>query len=606
MHSRIVFLILILTSSFSLLAQQQLTDEIIVTASALPEEIDETPVAATVITRERLEQREARDVSDALREVPGLAVSRTGSPGKNTTLFIRGGSSKQALVLWNGVQINNPYFSGYDFGQLSAAGVERIEVVRGPFSALYGSEAVSGVVNVLTTPTRTRFAADLEGGENGLFNGALYGAYVSDRWNANGTIERRQDDGYAPNDDFEATSLLGGITYTPADGLSAAVMVRDTSYDLGVPRTPNASGTGFVSSLRRREEGGETQLLIPVRYDRGTSAFGVRVWESKRDDTFSDPDAAFGPQHDQVDSSTRGAHVSAQFDTRFGTFTAGGETTRATVDLEAGYGSINSRERTNRSFFLEDRLSIARGADSSIELTLGVRNDDYDEFGSETTPRAAAAFVKAGNKFRVAYGEGFRAPAIGELYFPFGGNVNLEAEHSRSFEVGYDRAFANGSFGVTLFDADYEELINFGPTFQFENIDAASARGVELALSRRAGVWQFDASYTWLETEDAETGEELLRRPQHSGSVAFGYHAAAYSAQLVVTHKGERDDVTDLFPYGTVANDAYTTADIVVRYRMGALAPYVKLENVADERYEEVFGYPSAGRRAVIGLRWAR
>ncbi|HKR63235.1 MAG TPA: TonB-dependent receptor plug domain-containing protein, partial [Thermoanaerobaculia bacterium] len=101
-------------------------EEIIVTASASPEEIDETPVAATVITREQLERREVRDVADALREVPGLAVSRTGSPGKNTTLFIRGGSSKQALVLWNGVEMNNAYFSGYDFGQLSSAGVERV------------------------------------------------------------------------------------------------------------------------------------------------------------------------------------------------------------------------------------------------------------------------------------------------------------------------------------------------------------------------------------------------------------------------------------------------------------------------------------------------
>ncbi len=203
MQSRLIFLSLILTTTFSLFAQQQLTDEIIVTASALPEKKDETPVAATVITREQLEQREARDVSDALREVPGLAVSRTGSPGKNTTLFIRGGSSKQALVLWNGVQINNPYFSGYDFGQLSAAGVEKIEVVRGPFSALYGSEAVSGVVNVLTTPTRTHAQADVEGGENGLLNGVLSGAYVAAHWNANATVEHRQDDGFATNDDFE-------------------------------------------------------------------------------------------------------------------------------------------------------------------------------------------------------------------------------------------------------------------------------------------------------------------------------------------------------------------------------------------------------------------
>jgi outer membrane receptor protein involved in Fe transport len=234
--------------------------------------------------------------------VPGLTVSRTGSPGKNTTLFIRGGSSKQALVLWNGVQINNPYFSGYDFGQLSAAGVERIEVVRGPFSALYGSEAVSGVVNVLTTPMRTRVAADLEGGENGLFNGTLYGAYVSERWNANGTIEHRQDDGYAPNDDFEATSLLGGITYTPADG---SVRRGDGPQYLVRSRYAALHAERSGPSLRRcaaAKKAARLQLLIPLRFDRGASAFEC-AWSRNATTRSSIRDAPFGPQHDQVDSA---------------------------------------------------------------------------------------------------------------------------------------------------------------------------------------------------------------------------------------------------------------------------------------------------------------
>src|SRR6185436_923765 len=108
-------------------------------------------------------RQQARDVADVLREVPGLAVARTGSPGKSTTLFIRGGSSKQALVLWNGVPMNNAYLSAYNFGQLSTAGVEKIEVIRGPYSALYGSDAVSGVVNVLTAPARSFLNVELTG-----------------------------------------------------------------------------------------------------------------------------------------------------------------------------------------------------------------------------------------------------------------------------------------------------------------------------------------------------------------------------------------------------------------------------------------------------------
>jgi vitamin B12 transporter len=586
-------------------ASPTIQQEIIVTASALPEELRETPVAATVITRKDIERREARDVVDVLREVPGLAVSRTGSPGKNTTLFIRGGSTKQALVLWNGVAMNNAYFSGYDFGQLSSAGVERVEVVRGPFSALYGSEAVSGVINVLTKPSTTGASLDVEGGEKSLFNAALSGALVSDHWVANGAIERRQDDGFAPNDDFTGNSVLGGATFLPNEHVSAGVQARYSSYDLGDPRTPNAASSAFVPSPHRREDGSQVQIAIPLTLQTARAAFELRLSENRRHDTFDDPEGPFGPEHSDVDASIHGARATARTSTSIGAITIGGEYERALVDSTSNFGGIDSRSRTNQSAFVEDRLSHGLGASSSFELTVGARHDDFGSFGSETSPRIAAAWIDHGHKLRASYGEGFRAPAIGELYFPFGGNVNLRAERSRNTEVGYEHFTPTGSFSATYFDADYTNLINFGPSFQFENIAAARSRGVELGATRRYGPMQLDLSYTWLDTEDKATGEDLLRRPRHSGSVAIGYDATAYSAQLVIAYKGVRNDVTDLFPFGTVRNDAFTTADLTVHYQLGTLRPYVKLENLTDEKYEEVFGYPSGRRRAIVGVRYA-
>jgi vitamin B12 transporter len=586
-------------------ASPTIQQEIIVTASALPEELRETPVAATVITRKDIERREARDVVDVLREVPGLAVSRTGSPGKNTTLFIRGGSTKQALVLWNGVAMNNAYFSGYDFGQLSSAGIERVEVVRGPFSALYGSEAVSGVINVLTKPSTTGASLDVEGGEKSLFNAALSGALVSDRWVANGAIERRQDDGFAPNDDFTGNSVLGGATFLPNEHVLAGVQARYSSYDLGDPRTPNAASSAFVPSPHRREDGSQVQIAIPLTLQTARSAFELRLSENRRHDTFDDPEGPFGPEHSDVDASIHGARATARTSTSIGAITIGGEYERALVDSTSNFGGIDSRGRTNQSAFVEDRLSHGLGASSSFELTVGARHDDFGSFGSETSPRIAAAWIDHGHKLRASYGEGFRAPAIGELYFPFGGNVNLRAERSRNTEVGYEHFTPTGSFSATYFDADYTNLINFGPSFQFENIAAARSRGVELGATRRYGPVQLDLSYTWLDTEDKATGEDLLRRPRHSGSVAIGYDATAYSAQLVIAYKGVRNDVTDLFPFGTVRNEAFTTADLTVHYQLGTLRPYVKLENLTDEKYEEVFGYPSGRRRAIVGVRYA-
>ena len=600
MHLLFVFILAAITPAAPTLQQ-----EIIVTASASPEELDETPVAATVITRQDIERREARDVSDILREVPGLAISRTGSPGKNTTLFIRGGSTKQALVLWNGVAMNNAYFSGYDFGQLSSAGVERVEVVRGPFSALYGSEAVSGVINVLTQPSKSGASVDVEGGEQGLFNAAVSGARVGDRWSVNGSLERRQDDGFANNDDFAGNSMLAGATFLPNEHITAGVLARYSSYELGDPFAPDAFGSAFVPSPHRREDGSQRTLSIPLTMQTTRSTFELRLSDNRREDTFDDPDGAFGPEHSNVEASSRGARATARTHTAIGSITIGGEYERASVDSTSNFGSIDSRSRTNKSAFVEDRFSRSLGTDSSIELAAGARYDDFGPFGSETSPRLAAAWINGGHKIRASYGEGFRAPAIGELYFPLGGNVNLRAERSRNAEVGYEHFSASGSLSATLFDADYTNLINFGPTFQFENIQAARARGVELGAMRRYGPLQLDLSYTWLDTEDEATGQELLRRPRHSGSIAFDYDAARYSAQLVVAHKGVRDDVTDLFPFGTVRNDAFTTVDVTVHYQLGALRPYVKLENLTDEKYEEVFGYPSGRRRAMVGVRYS-
>src|SRR3954462_10873593 len=162
------FIIITLIAVSAIAQTPKAADEIVVTASAIPETVESTPASVTVITRKEIEQHAARDLADVLREVPGLTISRTGSPGKATSLFTRGAASTQTLVLWNGIEINNPYFSGYDWGRFSTAGVAQVEVVRGPFSALYGSDAVAGVINVLTEPAATGVRAEVQSGGHGL------------------------------------------------------------------------------------------------------------------------------------------------------------------------------------------------------------------------------------------------------------------------------------------------------------------------------------------------------------------------------------------------------------------------------------------------------
>ena len=193
------------------------------------------------------------------------------------------------------------------------------------------------------------------------------------------------------------------------------------------------------------------------------------------------------------------------------------------------------------------------------------------------------------------------------MYYPFFGNEALEAERSRSAEIGFDRYIGRrGVVSATLFHNDFDDLIVYdNVTNIFQNIGAAMTRGLELSASGDFGRrWSAAASYTWLDTEQDDTGETLLRRPEHSGSVSLGYAVGSWRGTLVVIHNGNRADVTDLAPFGRVTSDSYTVADATLQYDMGSLVPYIKLENATDERYQEVFGYPSPGRRLVAGIRF--
>jgi vitamin B12 transporter len=600
--------------STPLLAQQsadpalQTAQEIVVTASTIQETVEETPASVTIIDREEILDREARDVGDLLREVPGLHLARTGSRGKVTSLFTRGGNSNQTLVLWNGIELNNPYFAGYDFGRFSTAGVDRIEVVRGPYSAIYGSEAVSGVVNILTLPGRDSLEVQLEAGENGWINGSAAGGVVAGNVSLSGAIEHRQDDGWFDNDDFDQNSFHGGARWN--DGkLGAALQLRATSYEAGVPFNTSADGTRFVPSLLRRQEGDEVQIAVPLSLAAAGALYELTLSTVERSDDFEDPEDPFANFFSETDSSTRRARFTSRFDAGFaGTIVAGAEYETAEVSDVNAYGpNLNDLERESTSFFAEDRASFSIGT-SRLELLAGARYDEFDTFGSELTPSAAAAWLFGKNKLRVSYGEGFRAPSIGELYFPFLGNPSLLPEKSENLEIGFDRFFGSeGSFSVTLFNTDYEELIVYdNATFAFANTGAALARGAELSgVLRILRQGTLSGSYTYLETEQRSTGLPLLRRPEHAGSLSFDWEDSRWGTTFVALFNGERDDIFPVSPYSRTSNGAYTTVDATVRFHLGTLRPYLKMENLLDEEYDEVEGYPSPGRRAIAGLRFS-
>jgi len=608
---RVLFAVFLAVPAFAQSTPQQpptTNDTIVVTASSLPESVEATPASVTVITRADISARGDRDVADVLREVPGLVLARSGSPGKATSLFTRGAASTQTLVMWNGIVLNNPYFSGYDWGRFSTAGVEQIEVVRGPFSALYGSEAMAGVVNVLTTPRTSGLHGDFESGSHGLRNAMLNAAIANESVAAAGTYEHRTDDGFNPNDDFRQNSASGNVKWSLSDAFSIGAAARHTSYNLGIPFNTNAAGTALVPSLDRRQNGTETQLAIPITLTLGRFITDLTLSDNRRRDDFNDPADPFTTST-STDAKTRRGRLTTRFATPIGTLVAGGEYQRDVVSDVTNFGpNFLDQHRTDRSWFVEDRYTHELTQNSHLELSAGVRNDHFDVFGGQTSPRVAAAIVRGGTKWRAAFGRGFRAPSLGELYYPFFGNPNLSAESNSSYELGYDAAMGrDGLFSLTYFNTRYRNLITFDPvTFISQNIGRVRSDGIEAGFTRHVSTNVYTQfSYTYLHrNEDEATGLRLARRPKHSGSLATGYRSGAMDTNIVILHTGEREDSLAIFPFSRTTNRAYTTIDANVQYRLSRFTPFVKVENATNKKYEEVVGYASPTRRVILGIKF--
>lgn len=582
------------------------TERLVVTASAVEETLEAAPAAAEVITREEIDARHASFVADVLREVPGLQVSASGSPGKAASLFTRGANSTQTLVLLDGVEMNSPYFSGFNWGSFSTTGVERVEIVRGPYSALYGSEAMAGVVNVRTDARWTGLRLDAAAGENGLVDGQLEGAWSSGAWRVGGAVSHRDDDGFADNDDFSQDVASASARWEQG-ALSLAFRARFEQYDLGIPLNTNAAGDALVASPNRRQDGHGFQLVVPFTHDLGRFAYEVTLSRGGSEDNFEDPDDPWGFTFSETDTETSRAHLLTTTRFALGALLVGGESERAEVDDVTAYGTnLDDSTRDATSFFAEWRSGHETAA-GRVELSAGVRADDFDTFGSETSPRLAVALVRDAVKLRAAWGEGFRAPSIGELYFPFFGNEALDPERSTSWEVGADVELGRGVATLTWFDNEFDNLIVFdNATSRFGNTGAASTSGLEAGLrAPLGGGFSATVSYTWLDTEQKETGEALLRRPEHSGSAGLWWASRRVSAGMVVTYGGDRDDVRPVFPFDRIVSEAYTVGEITAEWNLGAFRPYVVIENAWDEEYEEVAGFPSPGRRALIGVRYS-
>ena len=576
-------------------SQPTLFEEAIVVTASLDEEQDgDIPAAVSVIEAVEIEARQTTEVAALLASLPAMTVVQSGSPGQVTSLFTRGTNSDQTLVLWNGGELNDPYFGGFNWAFMPTEGVGRVEAVRGPFSSLYGGDALGGVVQILSAP---REGADLqlEGGENSYWRGQVSAStnFGSTRVEVAGHL--RRGDGQVDNDFFDGEALMARAEWEMQPGMSLGVLVRAADADTGIPFS------GGAPSPERRISWQERLVAVPFRADLGDWQVQAQVSGLTYDNQFRDPEDPYGFTASDTDSESLRARAVASYRLGEGSWLAvGSEWDRAQVSDTSTFGTnLDGANQGTVALFGEAFYRIGR-----VILDAGVRQDDNDVYGSETSPRLGIQLAATeSTRLRASWGQAFSPPSIGELYFPVTGNPELEPETSDSLELGVEQRFGGWVLAVTGFQNDLSNLIEFDfASYQNVNIGSARTQGVELEAGFLKDRWRLRWNGTLLETEDLETGQVLLRRPRESSNLVVSYAPDGWSTNLTGLYVGDREDV-DPITFDRTVNEAYFRLDVAARWRPGTrLAPYARIENLLGEEYQPALGFPAPGRTLVGGV----
>jgi vitamin B12 transporter len=573
------------------------SESVVVTATSVAEDEKEIGSATTVITRQEIEKRETAVVSDLLRTVPGLDVVQLGTPGSQTSLFTRGTNSTQTLVLVDGARMNSPFFAGYDWSAMTTENVDRIEVVRGPFSALYGSDAIGGVVQVFTRSPEQGISGRAAGevGNQGSGRGSGSFAIGEGVFGATGSYSYTAFDGTRPNTDWRQRNGSARLEARLSEGSRVAVEGSILDGEVG---NPGAVGSPFGSPTARglfREE----RIAVPGAFALSDSNHLDVLFASVR----SKPgfvDVGFASQTDAQTLQARVADTARLGDHQLTGFASW---ERWKVDDASNFGpNIQDGRTTIWGVGAQDAWTLG-----AFIVTAGLRYDHNSAFGEAWSPRGTISWLSEDRlwKIRFSGGTGFRAPTVGELFYPFSGNPDLQPETSVSWELGAEYYVCNeGRAEISLFWNDLTNLIVYDFATQTNlNVGKARTRGVEVGwrqtiLPNLAA----DASYTYLDADNEVTGDPLARRPRNTASLGVDWRPLpGWDVYPRLIYVGSRPDVSEVS--GPVTDPAYLRVDFTGRWQATEiLAPYLRLTNLFNHQYDEAAGYPAPGRLVAGGL----
>lgn len=595
--------VLSLLNSGHVYAENVKLDEIVVTATRTEIPRSQIPGSVTVITEKDIVSGQASTVSDLLRNISGIDIVQQGGSGKTTSIFIRGGGSGHTLVLIDGVRVNSTTTGGFDFADLALDNIERIEIIRGPLSTLYGSDAISGVIQIFTKRAKTSSASvSFEGGSYGTTRETISTEVKKDRYDLSLAASRMDTEGFSAvksgseRDGYQHTTLSSRIGIFPGSAtridMTARLSESKTELDGWNVDDPNYQ-------QQRRWNVLGIAISSPI-----TSVWNHKLSLSSSDDRLVGLDVDTPFNRYTIDMGTRTVDWQHNIRTNEGSqLTFGYEWQRREGRNQGNF----SKAFSNQALYMQDQ----RGLGAPVQLLAGVRWDENTIYESAFTYRVGLSYLQTESvRWHAQYGTGFRGPSLNDLFWPGVGNPYLRPEKSDGWEVGVEQSLSDRfSLSLNYYENVFKDLIQWAPIDPSDpsslwipqNVGRAVSSGWEGEL-RWAPVSfiHLTGNYIYDDTEDRENGGYLIRRPLNKYNAEMKIGSPNKNLALRFLHVGRRFDAQG----NQNPLSAYDRVDLAGSYRVtGQLEIFGRIENLLDKEYEEARGYGVAGFSTYGGLR---
>ncbi|XBS69984.1 TonB-dependent vitamin B12 receptor BtuB [Acerihabitans sp. KWT182] len=591
-------------------AQNDADDQLVVSANRFPQPVSSVLAPTSVVTREDIDRGQIKSVAEALSRLPGVDIAQNGGLGQQSSLFIRGTNSSHALILIDGVRLNQAGISGSsDLSQIPISLVQRIEYIRGPRSAVYGSDAIGGVVNIITTRDKPGTTLSAGMGSNG------YQSY-------DGSTQQRL------GDDTVAT-VAGNYTYTRGFDVKA-----DLPDPYGDPAQPDRDGFMSKTLFASLEHAFNQQVSGFARvygYDNRTAYDGTYTYtDPAHEDALPDTRQLYSRTYDTGLRFQDGIYASQlsysynhtkdyNYDPKYGPYSASatlddsdqynvqwGNTLHVTHGLvSAGVDWQKQTTEPGTDYLTEGYEQRNTGVYATTQQLFGpvtlegaVRGDDNSQFGTHGTWQSSAAweFIE-GYRLIGSYGTAYKAPNLGQLYSAYGGNPNLNPEESKQWEGGVEGLTGPVNWRISAYRNDINNLIDYNTDDEtYYNIGKARIKGVEWTGSVDTGPFRHQLTLEYLDARDAATDQILPRRAKQQVKYQLDWQVASIDWSLNYHYLGQRYD-TDYNTYQVVKMGGVSLWDIAASY---PLTPHLtvrgRIANLFDQEYETAYGYQTAGR----------